>query len=231
MTRQTYLTGCAAGVLFVIAMGAVVTSGHAELEPAHRLVAILVSFLLVGLIRLGPRGWFALAIAALEYVPASPVFHACLAPVLLAAIVFNTAESPRVESPPSLTWMAIAIPPLVLVQIALGAAYRHKIWGVLPHMGGAMIVALLALILCMLLLRERPTLRTAVITTMTIVLCQVALGITSFMLRLLDLDSGPWFTVLTTAHVSVGAATLAATALLGRLVVGDPPPHRENAEP
>jgi hypothetical protein len=231
MTRQTYFTACAAGVLFVIAMGAVVTSGHAELEPAHRTIAILVGLILLGLIRLGPPGWFALAVAALEFVPASPVFHACLAPVLLAAIVFNFAEAPRTESPRNLSWMAIAIPPLVLIQIALGAAYRHKIWGVMPHMAGAMIVALLALILCMLLLRERPVLHTAVITTMTIVLCQVAVGITSFMLRLLELDSGAWFTALTTAHVCIGAATLAMTALLGRLVVGDPPPHRDNAEP
>jgi len=123
------------------------------------------------------------------------------------------------------------VPPLVLVQIAFGAAYRHKVWGVMPHIAGAMIVAFLILVLCMMLMQQRPSLRKPAIAAMSVVLVQVTLGILSFILRMLDMDTGIWFTVSTVAHVTVGAATLAATVSLGRLVVGDPAPHAEDPGP
>jgi len=80
-------------------------------------------------------------------------------------------------------------------------------------------------------MQQRPSLRKPAIAAMSVVLVQVTLGILSFILRMLDMDTGIWFTVSTVAHVTVGAATLAATVSLGRLVVGDPAPHAEDPGP
>jgi hypothetical protein len=121
--------------------------------------------------------------------------------------------------------------PAVLAQICLGAAYRHEFWGVLPHMAGAAVATALLLIWCLLLLQETRAPRKPAIAVMAIVLAQVSLGIAAFTLRLLDLESSRWFSVVSAAHISVGALTLAAAVLLGRLVIGNPPAHGEDASP
>jgi len=227
-----YLDFLAVCILLVIASGAAISSHQPEDLAIHVKAGITLSVLLLGLVRFGWAGWIAIAVAALEFVPASPIFHACLAPVLLAIVILiRTEPTPATDSPGGLGWLAMLTPPLVLMQIAFGAAYRHKVWGVMPHLAGAMTVACLVLILCVLLLQRRPVLRRPAIIAMSIVLAQVSLGITSFVLRMLDLDTGLWFRVFSSAHVTLGAATLAATVSLGRLVVGDPAPHGEDPGP
>jgi hypothetical protein len=227
-----YLDVLAVCILLIIASGAAVTSHQPDLTAAHKYAGVVLSLLLLGLVRFGWAGWIGVAVAALEFVPASPIFHACLAPALLAIVILIRVESPPAAEPPGgLGWLAMLTPPLVLMQIAFGAAYRHKVWGVMPHLAGAMTVAFLVLILCMMLMQQRPYLRKPAVIAMSIVLVQVSLGITSYILRLLDLDTGLLFTVFSTAHVTVGAATLAATVSLGRFVVGDPAPHGEDPGP
>jgi heme A synthase len=232
-----YLDFLAVCILLVIAGGAAITGHQPEDLAIHVKAGIALSVLLLGLVRFGWAGWIGIAVAALEFVPASPIFHACLAPVVLAVVILIRTEPPPgtelpgAESGKALGWLAMLTPPLVLIQIAFGAAYRHKVWGVMPHLAGAMTVACLVLVLCMLLLQRRPLLRRPAIIAMSIVLAQVSLGITSFILRMLDLDTGLWFRVFSAAHVTLGAATLAATVSLGRFVVGDPAPHGENPGP
>jgi hypothetical protein len=227
-----YLDFLAVCILLVIASGAAVTSLQPEYLAIHEKAGIALSVLLLGLVRFGWTGWIAIAVAALEFIPASPIFHACLAPVLLAIVILiRTEPPPATESPGGLGWLAMLTPPLVLMQIAFGAAYRHKVWGVMPHLAGAMTVACLVLILCVLLLQRRPLLRRPAVIAMSIVLAQVSLGITAFVLRMLDLDAGPSFRVISSAHVTLGAATLAATVSLGRFVIGDPPAHGEDPGP
>jgi hypothetical protein len=219
-------------ILLVIASGAAVADHQAELIRLHTVAGIALGVLLLGLLRFGWAGRVAIAVAALEFVPASPIFHECLAPVLLAIVILIRTEAPPAAEPPgSLGWLAMLAPPLVLLQIAFGAAYRHKIWGVIPHLTGATLVACLVLILCVMLIQRRPMLRTPVAVTMTIVLVQVSLGAAAFTLRLLDLDKSGWFSALTAAHVTAGASLLAATVSLGWLVVGDPAAHGEDSGP
>ena len=227
-----YLDFLAVCILLVIASGAATTSHRPEDLAIHVKAGIALCFLHLGLVRFGWAGWIAIAVAALEFVPASPIFHACLAPVLLAIVILiRTEPPPAAESSGGLGWLAMLTPPLVLMQIAFGAAYRHKIWGVMPHLAGAMTVACMVLVLCMLLLQRRPLLRKPAIIAMSIVLAQVSLGITSYILLLLDMDTSLWFRIFSTVHVTLGAATLAATVSLGRFVVGDPAPHGENSGP
>jgi hypothetical protein len=227
-----YLDFLAVCILLVIASGAAVTNRQPDLLTAHKYAGIALSLLLLGLARFGWAGWIGIAVAALEFVPASPIFHACLAPVLLAIVILIRTEPPPATEPPGgLGWLAMLTPPLVLMQIAFGAAYRHKVWGVMPHLAGAMTVACLVLVLCMMLMQQRPYLRRPAVIAMSIVLLQVSLGIASYILRVLDLDTGLLFRIVSTAHVTVGAATLAATVSLGRFVVGDPAPHGEDSGP
>jgi len=239
---KRYLLFLAACILLVIATGAAVTDKHPEFTPLHRNAGIVLGILMLGLMRGGPLGWIAIAVTALEFIPAGPVFHACLAPVLLAIVALMLTETMLTETmqpevapvpavPGKLVWVAMAAPPLVLMQIAFGAAYRHKVWNVIPHLAGATAVTFLLMLLCMVLLQQRPDIRRAATATLVVVLIQVSLGIASLTLRLLGLESSLWFTIATVAHVTTGALTLAATVSLGRLVVGNPAAHGENAGP
>lgn len=155
------------------------------------------------------------------------ILHACLAPLLLACVtaiaVFTLPELAWDSEPidlaawPSLPMLATAVPVIVFIQILLGAAYRHKILGVMPHMAGAMIVALVLLIVCVVTVQQYPahrSLRPMAVIAMSIALLQILLGIIAFIMRLLDFDMSIGFVALTTAHVCVGALTLAASLVL-----------------
>ena len=68
---------------------------------------------------------------------------------------------------------------LVLIQIVLGVAYRHKQTGVLPHIGWAVVVALALLTLPVMLLQQfgqHPSLRPAALAVLSIALLQVRWG-------------------------------------------------------
>ena len=77
---------------------------------------------------------------------------------------------------PSLRSLAILMPALVLVQIALGAAFRHGAIGVMPHVIGAMVVSLAILIVCAFVLHQFPehrALRPAAMALLAVTLVQV----------------------------------------------------------
>ena len=154
------------------------------------------------------------------------LLHACLAPTFFSALVVVAAYTwPGWEDRPVVAdltgfalvaQMADAVPFLTVLQIALGAAYRHKAIGVMPHMAGAMLVALPLLIISVVLLQQFPkhaSLRPLAISTMTILLLQVSLGIGAFVMRLLDFDTLPGFAYVAAGHVCAGALTLAASVV------------------
>jgi hypothetical protein len=70
----------------------------------------------------------------------------------------------------------------------MGALYRHQILGVMPHMLGAMVVAILALVVSMTLIQhfgDQPQLKSSATGLITVVLAQVCLGIAAFLMLLL----------------------------------------------
>jgi heme A synthase len=153
--------------------------------------------------------------------------HAIFAPVLVALLAalgcftipeWQTApERIDTSSHAFLPLAAKSAPVLVLLQIAMGAGYRHKELGVMPHMAGAMLVALVMLVVPVILLQQFPkhaSLRPVAIAAMSIALVQVTLGIGAFVMRLLDFDTTTAFITLAAAHVCVGALTLAASLVL-----------------
>ena len=154
------------------------------------------------------------------------VWHACFAHLsiaLLAAtavlIAAHWSAAKRV-SPGSWVFLrpaAFATPPAVLLQITLGALYRHQITGVMFHMLGAMLVALLTLVVSVVLLQyfsEQPELKRAGTALISLVVAQVCLGIAVFMMLLLDAGTTPAFAWTATGHVSVGALTFAASVAM-----------------
>jgi len=113
--------------------------------------------------------------------------------------------------------LAIATPPVVLLQTTLGAAYRHDAIGVMPHMAGAMVVALTTLVVSAVILQNFPgpaPMRRAAAVLISIVLAQVCLGIAAFLMLILNTAGTFAFVLVTVGHVATGAATLGASVVM-----------------
>jgi heme A synthase len=174
--------------------------------------------------------------AALEWQtpPLSPkiaVFHALSAHFFLSlstVIAVGTSagwnrEPERVDgsSPLLLRPLAVATPPIVFLQITLGAAYRHDMTSIMPHMAIAMGVAFLALIGSTVVLQNfpgPPPLRRAAVALISIVLLQVCLGIGAFLMLVLNAAGTFYFVATSVGHVLVGASTLAASVIMAMQV-------------
>ncbi len=212
-----------------------------SLQPAGpRRCALLVAILALLVIVSGAFITSAEAVARLSQATASPaphdslhlspnigMAHALLAHVFLSLIaVIAVATSAGWNREPELVDgsnrlllrpLVLAIPPVVILQITLGAAYRHYMSSIVPHMAIAMGVVFLVLIGCSVILQNAPkpaSMRRAAATMIALVVAQVCLGITAFLMLLLNVTR-PWYFVLTTVgHVTVGAITLGAIVVL-----------------
>ena len=100
----------------------------------------------------------------------------------------------------------------------MGALYRHQILGVMPHMLGAMVVAILALIVSMILIQhfgDQPQLKSSASALIAVVLAQACLGIAAFLMLLLGAGNTSAFIWLTTGHVCVGSLAFATSVVAG----------------
>ncbi|MBV9400824.1 MAG: COX15/CtaA family protein [Bryobacterales bacterium] len=183
-------------------------------------------------------GWIAVAAVIVQGVlggltvllllpPAVSVSHACLAQLFFSttvAIAIFTSRAwhagPQIVEDygwPSLRSFSLFAPTLILLQIALGAAFRHGAIGVLPHIIGAMIVSLVILILAAFVLHQFPNhaiLRRAAKTLLTVTLIQVLLGVLTYYARLGAAEKPAPMLIFTIAHVATGALTLASSVVL-----------------
>ena len=163
------------------------------------------------------------------------VLHACLAPIALAALAMAFTRPEKGESDPETRGLvaririaALLTPALAWMQIVFGALYRHKVWGILPHMAGALLVSLPALIVCSIILQRVPQkgpLRSAAGALLAAVLTQVTLGVSAFIMRLLDADGTLLYNTVASLHVVTGSAVFASAALLAvrtqKIAVGE----------
>jgi len=209
-------------------------------------VGVLTTLLALWLSRREPRrwvralGWTALAAVIVQgilggvtvlYKLPTPVVvgHACLAQLFfcltlsLAVFTSRTWERPdvRIEDrlSPQFRHLSAATTLAILVQLALGAALRHRALDVLPHLLWAMVVSVLAgwvVIRAMRLPERRPLQRLA--ATMGILLvAQLSLGGIAYLARVLHEGSSAPHPVMiwtTTAHVAIGALALGASWVL-----------------
>jgi len=239
----------AVSFLTLIAIGAYVGSRAtaAQLDTrrfldanVHSGAAVIVGFLALALavrqegMAAALLSWTSLALFAIEGSVGwlgGRLLHATLAPLVFASVVaVMLVTSAGWNEPPELVDerlfpflrpLAMAGPPLVLLQTLLGASYRHKVTGVIPHLGGAMIVSLTALIGASLVLHRCPTqraLRAAASWLMAIVLAQVTLGVAAFTMQLLGLASTAALVIATASHVVVGSLTLSASVVFAMQV-------------
>jgi heme A synthase len=132
---------------------------------------------------------------------------------------------------PSMRSLAILTPVGVLVQIVLGAMYRHQVLGLMPHVIGAIVVGLCALAFGMFAMTQyhgHPELRRpghAVLMTISV---QFLLGIGAFVARLLaEGQSGGWYLALSVAHVAFGALSTGVTVILSAQVLRHVRPRLE----
>lgn len=147
--------------------------------------------------------------------------HLAVALITGAAVLTSTSWSQPAKPVSAGSWKALRpaalwTPPIVLLQIAMGALYRHQILGVMPHMLGAMVVSILALVVSMTLIQhfgDLPQLKSSASVLIAVVLAQVCLGIGAFLMLLLGAGNTSAFVWLTTGHVCVGSLTFGASVV------------------
>jgi heme A synthase len=228
-----------------------VTSTHRLLAtPVSLLTLGLVLWLVFTDARPQARilGWITLAIALVQdsvghaavqvMMPhTAGIAHALLAPLFFAAVVaIALVTSPAWRRGPELVhdygWpsmrsLAVLTPILVLLQIFLGASFRNKVITVLPHILGAMLVALMILLESIFVLQQFPThraLRPAAKTLLGVAFGQVFLGMTALIMKTMADDTTTPVVVTVATHVTGGSVTLAATIVLSILI-------RRNVQP
>jgi heme A synthase len=215
----------------VLALGLVLWLAFSDARPAARKLA-----------------WVTLAIALLQdsvghaavltMLPRTAgITHALMAPLFFAAAVaIAVVTSPAWNRGPELVFdygwpsmrsLAILTPILVLLQITLGAAFRQKVLTLLPHVLGAMFVALAILLESIFVLQQFPThrvLRPAAKTLLGVAFGQVFLGLTALIMKSMADDTAAAVVITVAAHVTGGAVTLATTIVLSILI-------RRNVQP
>jgi cytochrome c oxidase assembly protein subunit 15 len=171
-------------------------------------------------------------ITVLFYLPvAISTSHAMLAQIffcLAASLAFFTRadwrwDEPKLEdaSTPSLQHLTVATTGVILVQLILGAVYRHSREGVVaPHVVGACVVAMLAAwVVTRTVIKfsqVRALLRPAMLLG-ALVIIQLSLGIGAYIVKIADRAAPqplPPVVNMTTAHLAVGALVLVTSLYL-----------------
>jgi heme A synthase len=157
--------------------------------------------------------------------PGLSLLHASLAPGLLAslaALAWMTSPMGRREPVlmpdkgwPPMRGLATTTHAFVVLQVILGASFRHGALGVMWHILGALVVVvlLLTLVICLTQTPGDALLKPAGITLLVIASVQVFLGLTvvSMSTRAMATTAGAIFSA---AHVALGALTLAVSVVV-----------------
>ena len=154
--------------------------------------------------------------------------HACLAQCFFSTTVAMamflsrewTERKPQIvldHGWPSLRTVATAVPLIILAQLLMGAAFRHKAAGIIPHIGGAFLVAGAVFTFGISLVTHYANhkgLSRAGWAMMGIVFLQLFLGVGAYLARTkveAFSQPGAGLVAMTVSHVAVGALALAAS--------------------
>lgn len=189
---------------------------------------------LSALVLFGAQAWLG---AVTARTPEVGVAHAILSQLCFALLtLLALGASPawyRDAAPledrgwPSLRSLAWVAPPAVLLQTALGAAYRHALITAIPHIAWAFAVILLILMLATFSIsalppgaadeRPRQGLRRGAIALMILVFVQLILGVGAFLARMNlagNLAGDELLSALRATHLGLGALVLGFTVAL-----------------
>jgi cytochrome c oxidase assembly protein subunit 15 len=207
-------------------------------------VSVLTMALALWLWRIEPRRWvrrlgaFAVVailaqaalggITVLFYLPiAISVSHACLAQIFFCLTVCLALftrydwqwDQGRLKDSvaPSLRQLGVCTTAAVFLQLLLGAAFRHKGFGISPHIVGAVVVTGGVLWFVVRALTENPRnsrlVRSALLLA-TLLALQLCLGVLSYVVRMAAMSAPQPLSPaieITAAHVAVGALLLASS--------------------
>ena len=172
----------------------------------------------------GIRVWFPNnkpLIAPIHALVAQSLFGVVVALVVLTSADWENPKPTKEDSRfPSTRWLTVTTLCAVLMQLVLGAGFRHGAFAIVPHVFGAIIVSTLVICTALLILHRYggdPYLRRPALAMLALLSCQVGLGILAYMARLRSrLDPQPLEPMisLTVAHVVVGALVLASVVAL-----------------
>jgi cytochrome c oxidase assembly protein subunit 15 len=210
-------------------------------------VGLLTTILTVWLLLREPRGWVrrlglvALGTVVLQGIlggvtvlfllpPGVSIAHATLAQVyfcLAVSLAVFTAPGWQATAPrqtdsgqPALFDLAAATTLLVFFQLILGAAYRHSLVDITPHLAGAVAVGVFV-VRTTRRVREQhselPALARPARLLLALLWLQLSLGGGAYLSRLATADAPqpvPYMVALTALHVVVGALVLATSLVL-----------------
>ena len=151
------------------------------------------------------------------------IFFATVASIALFTSVWWEREPAVWRSDfrsPSIHTLALATVAAVFVQLILGAAFRHKAFGIIPHLAGAVVVTGLIFWLAGALKRRFagvPELRSAARGLHVLIGLQLLLGAAAYWSRVYAASFPqpiPVMVALTVAHVATGALVLVGTVLV-----------------
>jgi cytochrome c oxidase assembly protein subunit 15 len=211
------------------------------------LVGILTIVLAIWLWRRDPRAWMRrLGLAAVGLIitqgilggitvkfflpPPISMAHATLAQlffITMISMVMFTGDwwqsdqlAIQDTGSPALNTITVATTASIVLQIALGAGYRHGAFGIAPHIVGFFLVTFFVVMAGRTVRRRfdgvRP-LRTAVICLHAFFGIQVLLGLAAYWAVAAEKSAPqplPLLVAITVAHVLAGSLTLAASAVL-----------------
>ena len=212
--------------------GAAVTSSRLH-QNVHLAAAVVDALLIVGLCAWRRAGWGTLALLLADaglgkfQGPVGGTLHAVLGALLFASIaatVLATSSSWQREPDlvrdygrPSLRFLSSAAVFLVVVQVGFGAGLRHSAVGVMPHLLGALVVAIFIMFTGVCVTTQFPkhaALRPMAVWFMTITGIQVFLGMGAFLMRMMNTSGSMVFLGISVAHVATGNLTLATGVML-----------------
>jgi cytochrome c oxidase assembly protein subunit 15 len=211
------------------------------------LVALLTTILAIWLSRGTLKscarrwGWIAFALVLVQaflgrervlfgHAPVIATIHATIAQIFFITVVSLTlltsawwqSDLAQLDDPgsPSLRSLSLWTTAVILIQLVLGAGFRHDAFGILPHLGGAVIVLFLA-VWTSRTVRERfgkvSELRRWGILLQAFLGTQILLGFAAYWAVAQSLQAVQpvlLYVLIEVAHVVVGALTLAASVLL-----------------
>lgn len=195
------------------------------LSAAVNLVAILLSATTLAALALGLPAVGSLGVPAVEMTGAVGL-HLQFAALALVALVTSRGWRKdhgrfRDGGWPTLRALAYMAPAATVAQIALGAAYRYRITGVIPHVTWAFAVAILLLMFGSFILTQAgvgDTLKRIAASLVAAVGLQVMLGVAALLGRTAG-SHAPWTRWAAGAHLVAGAVVLGLVVILSAFVL------------
>lgn len=190
----------------------------------HRILVLLSACALAAIIYgIPPVG--SLAVPSIEAL-AAWIAHMLFAGLALAT--WRTAPAgPRQTNIsdsgwPSLRSLAVAAPAGVVLQIALGAAYRHKVMGAIPHVVWAFLAAIVVMFAAVAIITHAQApagMKRTSLWLLSLVGVQVILGVAALVARMMGAEASLPIRTALMAHAGTGALVLALTIVLSAQIL------------